>query len=132
MIFVGKKKKTRLHQKVLHKKYILKNKFTMPLIKLKLLLCIKYVSAFYVRHRMLIDNREGEQIVREKRKNQIDQKRKKKNHTTTSTTYSHLTIKLHTILYTLYSFLHFKQTLNAKSFQYDANTSKRETHRARI
>lgn len=42
------------------------------------------------------------------------------------TTYSHLTIKLHTILYTLYQFLHFKQTLNAKSFQYDANTSKRE------
>lgn len=38
-----------------------------------------------------------------------------------SQAYSHLTIKLHTILCTLYSFLHFKQTLNAKSLQYDAN-----------
>lgn len=67
------------------------------------------------------DDREGEQIVRRKKANRPTKKKR---------TYSHLTIKLHTILYTLYSFLHFKQTLNAKSFQYDANTSKRQTHRS--
>lgn len=63
------------------------------------------------------------------RANYIERERKerrKKCHDETNRAKKKQHHNIFTSNHTLYQFLHFKQTLNAKSFQYDANTSKRE------